>query len=330
MLTDTPGIHHVTSLVEGAQRNLDFYVGVLGLRLVIRTVNQEDMLRHHLFYGNEAGDPGTVLTCFPYPNEQPGRVGKPQISAMAFTVPPGSLSYWQNRLGNEGVSVSGPIEQFGDRVIRFEDPDGTRVELVEGDSPMDPWTGGPVPAEHAIRNVHSVTVLPLNPYTTAGLLETLGFELEPEEPNVSWDASDGATDEPAGTRIRYRAGGDYANVVDIVDRQAEFGREGTGSIQHFAVRAESVDELYEWHDLFRERDYDVSRVRDRYFFHSLYVRDPGGIPVELATERPGLAADEDVEDLGESLVLPDQFEEDRELVGDQLSPIDLPAAVTDD
>jgi glyoxalase family protein len=323
MLTDTPGIHHVTSLVEQAQRNVDFYVGVLGLRLVKRTVNQEDMLRHHLFYGNEAGDPGTVMTCFPYPNEQPGRVGKPQISAVAFTVPPASLPYWQDRLGSAGVAVSGPIERFGDRVLRFEDPDGTRVELVEGDSPVDPWTGGPVPAEHAVRNVHSVTLLPMNPYTTAGLLETLGFELQGEEPNAGWDASDGATDDTSGTRIRYRAGGDYASVVDVVDREAAFGREGTGSVQHVAVRAESVDELYEWHDLLRERDYDVSRVRDRYFFHSLYVREPGGVLFELATEEPGLAADEGVEALGESLVLPDQFEEDRDLIEDQLTPLDL-------
>lgn len=326
MLTDTPGIHHVTAIVEQAQRNLNVYVDLLGLRLVTRTVNQEDMLRHHLFYGNETGDSGTVLTCFPYPNEQPGRVGKPQISAVAFTVPPESLAYWQARLGNAGVAVNGPFERFGDRVLRFEDPDGTNVELVEGESSSKPWTGGSVPAEHAIRSVHSVTLLPMNPYTTGGLLETLGFDLEGEKTDRGLPSEEN----DARTRIRYRASGDHANVVDILDLEAGFGREGTGSIQHVALRAESVEELYEWHDLFRERDHDVSRVRDRYFFHSLYVREPGGILFELATEEPGLAADEGVETLGESLVLPGQFEADRDLIEDQLPPIDLPASVEND
>jgi glyoxalase family protein len=333
VLTDTPGIHHVTGLVESAQRNVDFYAGVLGLRLVKRTVNQNDMLRYHLFYGNEAGDPGTVLTCFPYPNEVPGRVGKPQISAVAFVVPEGSLPYWRGRLADHGVGkttessspahrntecsadvdVIGTDSRFGDRVLRFTDPDGTNVELVEGEAPVEPWTGGPVPEAYAIRCVHSVTALPTNPYTTGALLETLGLEFVGEERT---------RDE---TRIRYEADGEYATVIDLLDRPtSEFGREGTGSIQHVAVRAESVEELYEWHDFLRDRDYDVSRVHDRYFFHSLYVREPGGILVELATEKPGLAFDEDVADLGESLRLPDQFAEDRDLIERQLPPLSVP------
>ncbi|WP_232701219.1 VOC family protein [Halobacterium wangiae] len=312
MLTDTPGIHHVTGLVEQAQRNVDFYVGVLGLRLVKRTVNQEDMLRYHLFYGNGTADPGTVLTCFPYPNEVPGRVGKPQIAAVALVVPHGSLSYWRDRLAEHGVDAGEPERRFGDRVLRFADPDGTNVELVEGDAPVEPWRQGAVPEEYAIRCVHSVTALPTNPYTTGALLDTLGFDLVGEE----------ATD--AGTRVRYEASGDYATVVDVLDEPAGFGREGRGSIQHVAVRVASVDELYEWHDLFREREYDVSRVRDRYFFHSLYVREGGGILFELATESPGLTVDEEVAALGESLTLPDQFAADRELIERQLPPLELP------
>jgi len=315
VLTDTPGIHHVTGLVQSAQRNVDFYVGVLGLRLVKRTVNQNDMLRYHLFYGNETGDPGTVLTCFPYPNEAPGRVGKPQISAVAFAVPPGSLPYWRGRLAAHGVDVVGTDRRFGDRVLRFADPDGTNVELVETEAPVEPWTGGAVPEAYAIRGVHSVTALPTNPYTTGALLETLGFDLAGERRS---------RDE---TRIRYEADGEHATVVDLLDRPTtEFGREGTGSIQHVAVRAASVDELYEWHDFLRERDYDVSRVHDRYFFHSLYVREPGGILFELATEAPGLTVDEDSDELGETLVLPDQFADDRGLVEGQLPPLSVPFA----
>ncbi|MGB9963638.1 VOC family protein [Halobacterium hubeiense] len=313
MLSDTPGIHHVTGLVASAQRNVDFYVGVLGLRLVKRTVNQNDVLRYHLFYGNATGDPGTVLTCFPYPNESPGRVGKPQIAAVAFVVPPGSLPYWRGRLADHGVDVVGTDSRFGDRALRFTDPDGTNVELVEGEAPVEPWTGGGVPEQYAIRGVHSVSALPTNPYTTAALLDTLGFELVGEERT---------RDE---TRIRYEADGEYATVVDLLERPTtEFGREGTGSIQHVAVRVDSVEALYEWHDFLRERDYDVSRVHDRYFFHSLYVREPGGILFELATEEPGLAVDEDVDALGESLVLPDRFAEDRALAEGQLPALSVP------
>ncbi|MFD1644541.1 VOC family protein [Haloarchaeobius litoreus] len=323
MLTDSPGIHHVTAIVGEPQANVEFHVGVLGLRFVKRTVNYENMLAYHLYYGNETAEPGTVLTCFPYPNDVPARLGKPQWESVAFAVPPGSLEYWVDRLDVHDVTFSGPVERFDERLLRFTDPADTRVELVEHDSPVAPWTDGSVPAEHAIRGIHGVTALSANPYATAGMLDTLGFELVGEEPVAAFDGADG-DDEPAGTRVRYRAGGDHATVVDVLDRSAAYGREGIGTIQHVAVRVDSVDELYEWHALFRERDFDVSRVRDRNYFHSLYVREPGGILFELATEEPGLTVDEDVATLGESLVLPDWFEEDRELIESQLPPLDVP------
>jgi glyoxalase family protein len=315
VVTDAPGIHHVTGIAGPAQRNLDFYAGTLGLRLVKRTVNQEDVLRYHLFYGNASGDPGTVFTSFPFPNDDPGRVGRPQISAVTFAVPEGSLDYWSDRMPQEGVDVAEPAERFGERVLAFEDPDGTRVELVEQDAPVEPWTGGGVPAERAIRGIHGVTVLPTNPYATAGTLETLGFEYVTE------------TETDDGTRVRYEAGGDHATVVDVLESDVGFGREGKGSLQHVAVRADSVDELYEWHDLFREREgYEVSRVRDRYYFHSLYVRDAGGILFELATEEPGLTRDESIDSLGSTLALPDQFEADREMIEDQLPELMAPGS----
>lgn len=316
-LTDTPGLHHVTGIAGDAQRNLEFYAGTLGLRLVKRTVNQEDVLRYHLFYGNGTADPGTVFTSFPFPNDDPGRVGRPGISAVAFAVPEGSLAYWRDRLAADAAAVDAvqPTERFGSRVLAFADPDGTSVELVAADSPVDPWTGGGVPADAAVRGFHGVTVLPTNPYATAGTLETLGFEYVAET----------GTDD--GTRVRYEAGGDRATAVDVLDEPAPFGREGTGSLQHVAVRAAGVDELYEWHDLFRGRDgYDVSRVRDRYYFHSLYVRDPGGVLFELATEEPGLTRDEPVESLGGSLALPDRFEADRGMIEDQLPALALPGS----
>jgi glyoxalase family protein len=323
MLEDTPGIHHVTGIVGDAQSNLDFYAGVLGLSLVKRTVNHEDVLRHHLYYGNADASLGSLVTSFPYPGDPPGRLGKPQVAAVGFVVPPGSLDYWADRLDARGVDVRGPDRRFDERVLRFEDPAGTRVELVTGESPLDPWTGGGVPGDAAVRGIQGVTVLPANPYATAGTLETLGFDLAGEEPDTTGGDGDedGAEDEH-GTRVRYRAPGDVATVVDVLDRDAPYGREGPGTLHHVAVRVDDEAALFEWHDLFRERDYNVSRVRDRYYYRSIYVRGPGGVLFELATEGPGLTVDESVEALGSSLVLPDWAEEDRGMIESQLPALD--------
>jgi glyoxalase family protein len=314
MLTDTPGIHHITGIVRDAQQNVDFYTGVLGLRLVKQTVNFNEKFTRHLFYGDETGSPGASLTFFPYPAEEDGRIGKPQITTAGLVIPPNSVSYWRDRLRGHGVDVEEPSDRFDEAVLRFSDPDGTRLELVTGESTVEPWAGGPIPMRHAIRGIHSVTLLSTNAFVTASVLDTLGFELVSQE----------------GDRVRYRAPGDRATVVDLLDRDSDFGREGAGSIHHVAVRVSDEDELYEWHDLFRERDYDVSRVKDRHFFHSLYVRDPGGILFELATDGPGLTAGEDPATLAQSLYLPPWLEEDREMIEGQLRPLDVSSASDSD
>jgi len=314
MLTDTPGIHHITGIVREAQQNVDFYTGVLGLRLVKQTVNFNEKFTRHLFYGDETGSPGASLTFFPYPAEEDGRIGKPQITAAGLVIPPNSVSYWRERLRRHGVDVEEPSDRFDETVLRFSDPDGTRLELVTGESTVEPWAGGPIPSRHAIRGIHSVTLLSTNAFVTASVLDTLGFELVGQE----------------GDRVRYRAPGDRATVVDLLDRDSDFGREGAGSIHHVAVRVSDEDELYEWHDLFRERDYDVSRVKDRHFFHSLYVRDPGGILFELATDAPGLTAGEGPATFGQSLYLPPWLEEDREMIEGQLRPLDVSSASDSD
>jgi glyoxalase family protein len=310
MLTDTPGIHHITGIVRNAQDNVGFYRDVLGLRLVKQTVNFNDKFTRHLFYGDETGSPGTAVTFFPYPAEDDGRPGKPQISTAAMVIPPDSVSYWRDRLADHGVTVEGPIERFDETVLRFADPDGTRLELVTGESDVKPWVDTSIPEQHAIRGIHGVTLLSANVYVTASMLETLGFELDEQE----------------GDRVRYEAPGERATVVYLLDRDANFGREGAGSIHHVAVRVPDEDQLDEWHDLFRERGYDVSRVKDRHFFHSLYVREPGGILFELATEQPGLTAEADRDTLGQSLYLPPWLEEDRDMIEGQLQPLDLSPA----
>ncbi|WP_049922383.1 VOC family protein [Halopiger djelfimassiliensis] len=314
MRSDTPGLHHVTGIVGDAQTAVDFYSGMLGLRLVVRTVNFEDILQHHLYFGDAAGTPGTVLTHFADPYGESGRVGHPQIGSVAFVVPDGALEYWRDRLVAHDVAVSGPDDRFGERVIRFADPAGTRLELVGGSSEridaagVDPWIDGPVPAANAIRGLYGVSTLSINPYATASTLETLGFEYVTERDD----------------RVRYRASGARATVVDVLDREASFGREGTGTIHHVAVRVDAETDLYEWRELFDDRGYDVSRVKDRHFFHSLYVREPGGILFELATETDGLASSRGSTPAGDSLFLPEWFERDRDLIESQLPELTLP------
>lgn len=307
MLTDTSGIHHITGIVRDAQQNVDFYTGTLGLRLVKQTVNFNEKFTYHLFYGDETGTPGTNLTFFSYPAEDDSRIGKPQITTAALVIPPSSVSYWRDRLTEHGIAVEGPSERFDETVLRFADPDGTQLELVTGESSVKPWADGPIPTQHSICGIQSVTLLSTNVFVTASVLDTLGFELIDQE----------------GDRVRYQAPGDRATVVDLLDHDSDFGREGAGSIHHVAVRVPEEEQLYEWHELFRERGYDVSRVKDRHFFHSLYVREPGGILFELATEQPGLAAETDLDTLGQSLFLPPWLEEDREMIEGQLKPLDV-------
>ncbi|WP_246999189.1 VOC family protein [Halosolutus gelatinilyticus] len=314
-LTDSPGIHHVTGLADDPQTNVDWYAGTVGLRFCKRTVNFEDILGYHLYYGDAIGSPGTVVTFFPTAAADPGRVGSPQPTALAFAVPEGSLGYWTDRLETRGIDVA-ERSRFDERTLSFADPDGTPIELVAvaADSEprgTEPWIDGPIPESAAVRGIRGVTLDSVNPYATAATLETLGFDRGGQE----------------GHRVRYRASGDRATTVDVLDRPPEFGREGPGTFHHVAVRAPDVEELYDWHDLFRERDYDVSRVKDRHFFHSLYVREPGGILFELATETPGLATAEDESGApvaGESLYLPPRFDADRSLIESQLPELRLP------
>lgn len=306
MLTDTPGLHHVTSLVGDPQVALDFHVETLGLSLVKHTVNHEDRMQYHFYFGTGDGRPGTLYTCFPAPHDPPGRRGRPQITAASFAVPPGSLDYWAERLRERDVPVE-RRERFGDAVLRFEDPAGTRLELVAAESPGDPNPDGPVPADVGITGLHGVSALPVEPYSTASVLETLGFDYDAEREG----------------RVRYRAPGDRAAVVDLLDRDGGFGREGRGTVHHLAVRVRGED-LRDWHDLFRERDLRVSRIRDRRYFRSLYVRDAGGVLIELATEGPGLTVDEPADELGSSLVLPPWDEDDRDVIERHLPPVEVP------
>jgi glyoxalase family protein len=303
MGSDVRGIHHVTGIVRDAQSNVDFYGEALGLRFVKRTVDFEDRFSYHLHYGDATGSAGTVLTFFPFRDEADGRVGRPQIAAAALAVPAGSLEFWRARLEDRGVAVEAVDRRFDERVLPLRDPDGTHLELVTREGHADPWDG-PVPTTHGIRGLAGVSILSASPFVTASLLETFGFARGDQE----------------GSRVRYHTG---RGVVDLLDRETPFGREGAGTIHHVAFGVESVDALHEWRDTLAGRDdVRVSYVHDRDVYHSLYARDAGGVLFELATEPIELTAGDPAP--GEQLSLPARFEEDRTVIESQLPPLDVP------
>ena len=298
------GIHHVTGIVRDPGANADFYADTLGLRFVKRTVDFEDRFSYHLHYGDATGSAGSVLTFFPFREEPDGRVGRPQIASARLAVPEGSFDYWRDRFDARGVEYGEATTQFGTRVLPVRDPDGTRLELAAEPGHTEPWDGGPVPAEYGVRGVTGVSLLSASPFVTASLLETFGFERGGQE----------------GDRVRYRT---PRGVVDILDRETPFGREGAGTVHHVAFGVEEEATLHEWRDLLADRDdVRVSYVKDRRFSPSLYARDGGGILFELATEPVDLTRDDPAP--GDRLYLPPEFESDRETIESQLPPLEAP------
>jgi catechol 2,3-dioxygenase-like lactoylglutathione lyase family enzyme len=305
------GIHHVTAITADAQANIDFYCGVLGLRLVKLTVNFDDPTSYHLYYGDPIGRPGTIMTFFAWPGGARGRVGPPQVTATAFTVPRDAMQYWTRRLAEHHAAA---LTRFGDPAIGFVDPDGMALELVGlADPPGEAWPGGPVPAEHGIRGFHSVTVAEEGYESTARLLsDVMGFEAAGSESN----------------RFRYRApGGGAASVVDLLCvPDARRGSMGTGIVHHVAFRTPDDAQQSSARKTIVQTGHNVSPVIDRTYFHSIYFREPGGVLFEIATDHPGFAIDEPAERLGTSLRLPPQYEGHRAQIEQVLPKVRLPGA----
>ena len=299
-----PGIHHVTSIATDPQQNHHFYTAVLGLRFVKRTVNFDDKYTYHLYYGDEVGHPGTIMTFFPWPNAMPGQQGTGTADATAFLVPPGSLDYWIDRFNTNDVAYSEPTRRFDEQVLEFTDPDGLHLELVghPDANDSDPWKDSPVPAEHAIRGFYGVTLALEGYEQTADLLEdTMGYEYVGEE---------------TGQRFRYQStGANLGTVIDLCcvpDMQP--GRVGTGMVHHIAYRTADDDQQLEWRDELVARGLNVTPVIDREYFHSIYYRIPAGVLFEIATDPPGFTKDESIEQLGTNLKLPPWFESEREVI----------------
>ncbi|WP_436912002.1 VOC family protein [Halosimplex marinum] len=306
MPADIPGIHHVTAIASDPGRNYEFYTETLGLRLVKRSVNQDDVSVYHLFYGDRSGTPGTSMTFFPYPDARPGRVGTGQATTVQFVIPDESVEYWTDRLGSEGVAHEGPYERFGDTVIAFEDPDGLPLELVaRADAPDGDPPDGPVPAEHAIRGFFGVTLSLATASGTGSLLKTMGYQPTRSEHH----------------RQRFRAAGDLGAVVDVLeDPEAPRGEAGAGTVHHVAFRV-SDSEQAQWHDALVDRGLRPTQIIDRKWFRSIYARTEGGVLFEFATKSPGYTVDEDVDELGETLVLPEWLEDRREEIESNLPPL---------
>ena len=305
----TSGIHHVTAISGEPQRNVDFYVGLLGVRLVKRTVNFDDPGTYHLYYGDGAGSPGSIMTFFPWDGAPKGRIGAGQLTVTSFSFPASSLGYWTERLVESGIRFEKPEDRFGETVLRFPDPDGLRLELVAApDERREGWSEGPLPPEHAVRGFHHVTLLSADPESTTRLMtETLGFR---------------QTGEAEG-RTRFEAGdGGPGNTVDVANGSGfPRGTMGVGTVHHVAFRVPDEETQLELREKVAALGYNVTHVLDRFYFRSIYFREPGGVLFEIATDGPGFATDEDATHLGERLSLPPFLEPRREAIEAGLEPI---------
>ncbi|MEF8758050.1 MAG: ring-cleaving dioxygenase [Halobacteriales archaeon] len=320
--TPTPGIHHVTCMAGDPQRNLDFWVETLGLRLVKRSINQDDPGTYHFFFADAEGTPGTSMTFFPWPDARPGKVGSGQVARTAFRVPEASLDYWQERFDDHGVDYDDPIERFGETVLPFRDPDGLPVELVAvsipDDDPTVPWTAV-VPEKNAIRGFHSVTLWLADPEPSADLLHTMGLE------EVGTETAQGDT--PGDKRTRFAAAGPVGTYVDVLPTVAG-GRQGRGVVHHVAFQTPTDDDQEAMRAAVRSAGLSPTRQIDRHWFRSVYFREHGGVLFELATNGPGYASDEPVADLGGRLVLPGQFEARRDEIEAGLPDVRIPGTPT--
>jgi glyoxalase family protein len=304
------GIHHLTAIASNPAANAAFYTEVLGLRLVKKTVNFDDPSTYHLYYGDEAGTPGTILTFFPWPNARRGTPGVGQVTAFAFQVPTGSLEFWRKHLGSAGLLIADQGTRFGENFIAVQDPDEFVLEFIETAeaAAFSPVRGATIPTEHALKGFHGATLsLEAQEQTGTVLTALMGAQLAGSE----------------GNRFRYFLGdGPSRARVDLLCLPAgRSGTGGTGIVHHIAWRtSDDASELAARAELVTA-GLNVSPVIDRNYFHSIYYREPGGVLFEIATDPPGFAVDEPPETLGSKLMLPEWLEPHRPVLEATLPPL---------
>lgn len=303
------GIHHITAIVGHPQENVDFYAGVLGLRLVKTTVNFDDPETYHFYFGNENGKPGTLITFFPWANARKGAIGDGQVGITTYVIPEGARPFWEERLRKFNIDVT-VVERFGETYLQFQDPHGLQLELVErAEGENSQWEFGGITSDVAIKGFGGAVLFTGNPDSTGKLLtDVFGFEQVGLE----------------GDYIRYRSTADIGNLIDIKQTPyGRLGRMGVGVVHHIALRAADDQDLADWQNHLFASGYQTTTFRDRNYFKSIYFRERGAILFELATDPPGFMVDESFDELGQSLKLPPQYEPYRERIESVLLPFDV-------
>lgn len=295
------GLHHITAIAGDAKRNFNFYSNILGLRFIKKTVNFDDPGTYHFYFGDEVGSAGTILTFFPWGEGiQQGRKGSGMATEIGYSVPKGSLDFWQKRFEQYNVIYNKPSEKFGEKYLTFLDPDGLKLELIESktDDNRKPWETAEVKVDVATRGFHNIT-LTLNSIkaTAAILTEIFGYKLIEQDVN----------------RYRYATDAvENAAIVDLVELPEEKrGLGANGTVHHVAFRVQNDEILMHFREKIEEYGLSITPQIDRNYFHSLYFREPGGVLFEIATDNPGFTVDEPLEELGQNLKLPVQYESDR-------------------
>jgi glyoxalase family protein len=304
----TVGIHHITAMVNDAQRNIDFYAGVLGLRLVKKTINFDRPEVYHLYFGNDSGQPGTVITFFPWAHQLKGRIGTGQVGVTSYIVPENSFSFWEDRLQSYGVRFV-KTKRFRDTYLSFQDPDGLEIELVQRpNGPRNEWNVNGIGAEVAIKGFGGAILLSAKPHKTADVLENvLGLTCIGQEENY----------------LRFQSEGELGNTIDIKLSPSVRGLMGAGTVHHLAWRARDEKEHQKWRELLVEKDYYPTDILDRNYFQALYFHEEGGILFEIATDPPGFTVDEPQIELGKKLMLPSWLESKREELENTLPPVEV-------
>lgn len=308
MKKKTSGIHHITAIVGHPQENVDFYAGVLGLRLVKQTVNFDDPGTYHIYFGNESGQPGTIIIFFPWAGASQGIIGDGQVGVTSYVVPMGAIEFWEQRLAKFSVPFT-KTERFGEHYLQFTDPHGLRLEIVEREEgEINPWTFGKVSPEVAIKGFGGATLFSAQPKKTSELLEKImGLELIQQEKDM----------------LRFRSSADIGNIIDLKSTPAGRAQMGVGTVHHIAWRAKDDYDQLEWQKHVANHGFHVTPVQDRNYFKAIYFREHGKILFEIATDPLGFAHDESDKTMGEKLMLPAQYEPFRARLERSLLPINV-------
>ncbi|TYP68933.1 ring-cleaving dioxygenase [Paenibacillus methanolicus] len=308
MTLRTSGIHHITAFASDPQANVDFYAGVLGLRLVKKTINFDAPEVYHLYFGNENGSPGTIITFFPWPNSRRGRIGGGQVGTTTYVIPEGTLGFWAERLAKLGVKAE-QTARFGETFLQFVDNEGLQLELVErSEGEPSQWSFGGVPADKAIKGFGGAILYSVNHAQTADVLvNVMGLAKVGEENGYA----------------RFQSDGNLGNIIDVRLENMAWGAGGAGTVHHIAWRAKDFEEHEAWREQVAGHDLGPTPIVDRQYFNAVYFREGGGILFEIATDPPGFARDEAPETLGEKVMLPEWYEPHRAAIEGNLLPIQV-------